>query len=174
MKISTEKSKNIYKNALIVTGVFILAFALFSFIQIYIDSVDNAITEFEEQNNQVAEENDELYTQLIDSLNPADLFAFTALRTKIKVELHNNDLVVDQKYFTRLLMGSFSLNIEKKRLIMESLSDFEQKQIDNLIDIFEEEKHQFAEISKEEISKLQDLADKNIKEWLELDAEYNF
>ena len=64
----------------------------------------------------------------------------------IQIPPHN--LSFDEKKFLKLLAASISLSKSEKKKIIDTIPSLRQKQIDDLIKIFEDEGSKFAELPK--------------------------
>lgn len=84
----------------------------------------------------------------------------------IKVPAHQ--LQFDEQYFLNLLAGSISLTKDEKARIIESIPKLKQTQIDELIRIFEEERHKFAELGEEHVPQLEKLAQQHYEDWIDI------
>jgi hypothetical protein len=91
-------------------------------------------------------------------------------KTPIKLPKHN--LSFDETKFLKLLASSISLSKEEKRKIIETIPSLRQKQIDDLIKIFEDEGSKFAELPKRHQQELQKMVEKHRREWEDLEDEY--
>jgi hypothetical protein len=89
----------------------------------------------------------------------------------LKLKMPKNDMKFDEAYFMKLLAGSISLSKEEKKRIVESVPKLKQSQIDELINIFEEEKEKFAALSKKHVPQLEKLAQQHYNEWMDLETE---
>ncbi|OIO53384.1 hypothetical protein COT40_00240 [Candidatus Peregrinibacteria bacterium CG08_land_8_20_14_0_20_41_10] len=88
--------------------------------------------------------------------------------TVIKVPAHS--LRFNEMYFLQLIAGSLSLTIEEKRKIIESIPKLSQKQIDELIKIFEEEIEKFNELAEKHDEQIQKLRDQCKTDWQALEV----
>lgn len=102
---------------------------------------------------------------------PANYIIGQTLPPKITVKVPTHNLNFDEQYFLRLLAGSISLTKDEKKKIIESIPRLKQRQIDELIRIFEEEKRKFAELSDEHIAQLKKLESKNVEAWRDIEME---
>ena len=59
------------------------------------------------------------------------------------------DTQFDEEYFLDLLEGSISLTLEEKKRVIEAVPRLSIEQIQELFNIFEEEREKFAELEKE-------------------------
>lgn len=107
-----------------------------------------------------------------EDTTPANFQLGAKLSAKLNVPVPKHELSFDEPYFIRLLAGSISLSKEEKKRIVESIPKLRQAQIDELINIFEEEKQKFAALSKKHVPQLEKLADQHFKEWMDLEDEY--
>ncbi|PIZ75721.1 hypothetical protein COY05_03355 [Candidatus Peregrinibacteria bacterium CG_4_10_14_0_2_um_filter_38_24] len=110
-------------------------------------------------------------TQEPEDTTPANFPLGTKFVQPIKITLPKNELSFDEKYFVTLLAGSISLSKEEKKRIIDSVPKLKQSQIDELINIFEEEKEKFAALSKKHVPKLEELAQQHYNEWMDLETE---
>lgn len=102
---------------------------------------------------------------------PANFQLGAMLPTNLDIAVPAHDLQFDQPKFLRLLAGSISLSkIEKKRIV-ESIPKLKIEQINELINIFEEEKQKFAQLTAKHIPQLEKLAKQHYQEWMDLETE---
>lgn len=102
---------------------------------------------------------------------PANFPLGTKFVAPLKIKLPKNDMSFDETYFVTLLAGSISLSREEKKRIIDSVPKLKQSQIDELINIFEEEKEKFAALSKKHVPQLEKLAQQHYNEWMDLETE---
>jgi hypothetical protein len=93
------------------------------------------------------------------------------LPAKLNVKVPTHSLDFDEQYFLKLLAGSISLTKDEKKKIIESVPKLKQRQIDELIRIFEEEKRKFAELSDKHVPQLQKLEAQHLEDWKDLEME---
>jgi hypothetical protein len=103
---------------------------------------------------------------------PANFQVGKGLPSVISVPVGEHALTFDEQNFLRLLAGSISLSRAEKKRIIDSIPKLKQTQIDELINIFEDEKEKFAELPKKHTIELDRLAQKHLEEWLDIEAEY--
>jgi hypothetical protein len=102
---------------------------------------------------------------------PANFQLGAMLPATLNIAVPSHDLQFDQQKFLRLLAGSISLSkIEKKRIV-ESIPKLKIEQINELINIFEEEKQKFAQLSAKHVPQLEKLAKQHYQEWMDLETE---
>lgn len=77
----------------------------------------------------------------------------------------------DEKTFKDLIARSFSITIEEKRDIVNSVAKFSQHQIDELFRILKEERVKFAELNSRHANRLNELDEKHAAEWQALDEQ---
>jgi len=107
-----------------------------------------------------------------EDTTPANFQLGTKFLQPLKIKLPKHDMSFDEDYFVKLLAGSISLSREEKKRIIESVPKLKQSQIDELINIFEEEKEKFAALSKKHVPQLEKLAQQHYNEWIDLETEY--
>ena len=107
-----------------------------------------------------------------EDTTPANFPLGTKFVAPLKIKLPKHDMSFDDAYFVKLLAGSISLSREEKKRIIESVPKLKQSQIDELINIFEEEKEKFAALSKKHVPQLEKLAQQHYDEWMDLETEY--
>lgn len=107
-----------------------------------------------------------------EDTTPANFPLGTKFVAPLKIKLPKHDMSFDEDYFVKLLAGSISLSREEKKRIVESVPKLKQSQIDELINIFEEEKEKFAALSKKHVPQLEKLAQQHYNEWMDLETEY--
>ena len=90
----------------------------------------------------------------------------------IKIPLKPHSLNFDERKFLHLLAGSISLGIDEKKKILNSIPTLRQAQVDQLIEIFEDEKKKFAELPQKHVSELIKLDQKHNLEWTSIEDEY--
>lgn len=103
---------------------------------------------------------------------PANFQLGTMLEDNIKISLPEHpETQFDDRHFLKLLAGSISLSkIEKKRII-EAIPKLKQWQVDELINIFEEEKKKFAQLSERHVPQLKKLEKQHYEEWRDIEME---
>ncbi len=107
-----------------------------------------------------------------EDTTPANFPLGTKFVAPLKIKLPKHDMSFDDAYFVKLLAGSISLSREEKKRIIESVPKLKQSQIDELINIFEEEKEKFAALSKKHVPQLEKLAQQHYDEWMDLETEH--
>jgi hypothetical protein len=93
------------------------------------------------------------------------------LPSTLNVAVPAHDLQFDQPKFLKLLAGSISLSKLEKKRIIESIPKLKIEQINELMNIFEEEKQKFALLSAKHIPQLEKLAKQHYQEWMDLETE---
>lgn len=78
------------------------------------------------------------------------------------IKNHKENVFFDEKYFLDLLKNSLSLELDQKMEILEKISQLTQNQINQLIEVFIEEREKFEKISdndneKERLKKERDI-----------------
>jgi len=76
----------------------------------------------------------------------------------------------DEKKFIMLLAGSISLTITEKKRIIEAIPKLSQFQIDELMNIFEEEKGKFAELEEKHAEQVKQLEEQHKTSWQDLES----
>lgn len=87
---------------------------------------------------------------------------------KIKLPEHP-DTKFDDNTFLMLLASSISLSKVEKKRIVDAVPKLKQWQVDELINIFEEEKKKFAQLSKKHVPQLEKLAKQHYEDWKDLE-----
>lgn len=87
---------------------------------------------------------------------------------KIKVQPHP-ETKFDDNTFLMLLASSISLSKAEKKRIVDAVPKLKQWQIDELMNIFEEEKKKFAQLSKKHAPQLEKLAKQHFEDWKDLE-----
>lgn len=105
-----------------------------------------------------------------EDTTPAN-FQLGALFTDgIKIKLADHpDTKFDDDKFLMLLASSISLSKAEKKRIVEAVPKLKQWQVDELINIFEEEKNKFAQLSKKHVPQLEKLAKQHYEDWKDLE-----
>jgi hypothetical protein len=103
---------------------------------------------------------------------PANFQLGKDLPAELGVPVPDSNLNYDGPKFMRLLAGSISLDKAEKKRIIDAIPKLKQTQIDELINIFEDEKTKFAELPKKHTTELDKLAKKHLDDWLDIEAEY--
>jgi len=88
---------------------------------------------------------------------------------KLKLPAHP-DTTFDDDQFLTLLAASISLSKAEKKRIIDAIPKLKQWQIDELINIFTEEKQKFAQLSKKHVPQLEKLAKQHYEEWRDLEV----
>lgn len=91
---------------------------------------------------------------------------------EIRIKLKPHNLSFNEEYFLKLLAGSISLNRDEKKRILDSIPNLRQSQINQLIEIFEDEKRKFAELPEKHQKELEKLDKKHHQDWLSIEDEY--
>lgn len=91
---------------------------------------------------------------------------------EIRIKLKPHNLSFNEEYFLKLLAGSISLNRDEKKRILESIPNLRQTQVNQLIEIFEDEKSKFAELPEKHKKELAKLDKKHNLEWMSIEDEY--
>jgi hypothetical protein len=102
---------------------------------------------------------------------PANFQLGAMLPNHLNISVPAHDLQFDQPKFLRLLAGSISLSKLEKKRIIESIPKLKIEQINELINIFEEEKQKFSQLSAKHIPQLEKLAKQHYQEWMDLETE---
>lgn len=89
---------------------------------------------------------------------------------KLKLAQHP-ETKFDDDNFLLLLASSISLSKAEKKRIVEAIPKLKQWQIDELINIFEEEKQKFAQLSKKHVPQLEKLAKQHFEDWRDIEVE---
>lgn len=100
---------------------------------------------------------------------PANFQLGALLPPALKVKVPPHPLQFDEQYFLHLLAGSISLTKDEKARIIESIPKLKQSQVDELIRIFEEERHKFAELGEEHVPQLEKLAKQHYEDWVDIE-----
>ncbi len=103
---------------------------------------------------------------------PANFRIDSAVASNTPIKLPKHSLSFDENKFIKLLAASISLSKTEKKKIIDTIPSLRQKQIDDLIKIFEEEGAKFAELPKRHQDELKKMVDKHKREWEELEDEY--
>lgn len=91
--------------------------------------------------------------------------------TTIKLPAHPQSHF-DEDHFIKLLAGQISLTKNEKKIIIRDMYKLRQKQVDELIRVFDEERRKFIELSPKHSVQLKELEDKAAADWRELEMEY--
>ncbi len=91
---------------------------------------------------------------------------------EIRIKLKPHNLNFNEDYFLKLLAGSISLNRDEKKRILDSIPTLRQSQINQLIEIFEDEKRKFADLPDKHQKELEKLDKKHHLEWMSIEDEY--
>jgi len=83
-----------------------------------------------------------------------------------------HNLSFDEQHFINLLAGSISLSKAEKRRILDSIPKLKQSQVDELINIFEDERKKFAELPEKHSKELERLAKKHYEDWKSIEDDY--
>lgn len=103
---------------------------------------------------------------------PANFQLGTMLGEKITLTLQAHpDTKFDDTFFVRLLAGSISLSKAEKVRIIEAIPKLKQWQVDELVNIFEEEKKKFAQLSERHVPQLKKLEKQHFEEWQDIEME---
>jgi|SRR5690606_10277017 len=102
---------------------------------------------------------------------PAHFQLGAMLPATLNVSVPAHDLQFDQQKFLRLLAGSISLSKLEKKRIIDSIPKLKIEQINELINIFEEEKQKFSQLSSKHLPQLEKLAKQHHQEWVDLETE---
>ena len=103
---------------------------------------------------------------------PANFRIDAAVKGESPIKLPPHNLSFDEKKFLKLLAASISLSKSEKKKIIDTIPSLRQKQIDDLIKIFEDEGSKFAELPKRHQEELKKMVDKHRREWEDLEDEY--
>jgi hypothetical protein len=89
----------------------------------------------------------------------------------IKVKLlEHPETKFDENEFLVLLASSISLSKAEKTRIVDAIPKLKQWQIDELMNIFKEEKQKFAQLSKKHVPQLEKLAKQHYEEWRDIEV----
>jgi primosomal protein N' len=89
----------------------------------------------------------------------------------IKVKLAEHpETKFDENEFLMLLASSISLSKAEKKRIIEAIPKLKQWQVDELMNIFKEEKQKFAQLSKKHVPQLEKLAKQHFEEWRDIEV----
>jgi hypothetical protein len=75
----------------------------------------------------------------------------------------------DDDEFLFLLASSISLSKAEKKRIIDAIPKLKQWQVDELMNIFKEEKQKFAQLTKKHVPQLEKLAKQHYEEWRDLE-----
>ena len=103
---------------------------------------------------------------------PANFQLGTLFVAEPNVPVPAHELNFDEKYFIKLLAGSISLSRAEKKRIIDSIPKLKQSQIDELINIFEDEKAKFAELPAKHTKELDRLAKQHYEDWVDIENSY--
>ena len=103
---------------------------------------------------------------------PANFQLGVNLPDPLSVPVPEHSLNFNESYFMKLLAGSISLSKAEKKRIIDSIPKLRQSQIDELVNIFEDEKVKFAELPKKHTTELEKLAKQHLEDWLDIEADY--
>lgn len=87
---------------------------------------------------------------------------------KLKLPEHP-ETKFDDDQFISLLASSISLSKAEKKRIVDAIPKLKQWQVDELMNIFTEEKQKFAQLSKKHVPQLEKLAKQHYEEWRDLE-----
>lgn len=85
-----------------------------------------------------------------------------------KIKKRHSYIEIDEVYFLELLRHSLSLDIPHKKKVVDAFPVLSQKQFDDLIETFENERVQFKEVADKYPEKIVDLVEKRKAEWIAL------
>lgn len=103
---------------------------------------------------------------------PANFQLGTLFKDGIKLTLQAHpETKFEDKYFVDLLAGSISLSKSEKKRIIDAIPNLKQWQIDELVNIFEEEKKKFAQLSQRHVPQLKKLEKQHYEEWCDIELE---
>lgn len=89
----------------------------------------------------------------------------------IKVKLADHpETTFDENDFLMLLAASISLSKAEKKRIIDAVPKLKQWQVDELMNIFKEEKQKFAQLSKKHVPQLEKLAKQHFEEWRDIEV----
>ncbi len=100
---------------------------------------------------------------------PANFKLGALLGPVLRVKVPPHSLQFDEQHFLHLLAGSISLTKDEKARIIESIPKLKQSQVDELVRIFEEERHKFAELGDEHVPQLEKLAKQHYEDWVDIE-----
>ncbi|MBU1445692.1 hypothetical protein KKD70_00310 [Patescibacteria group bacterium] len=75
----------------------------------------------------------------------------------------------DDRDFLLLLAGSISLSKDEKKRIVEAVPKLKQWQVDELMNIFREEKQKFAQLSDKHVEQLRKLEKQHLEDWKDIE-----
>lgn len=90
--------------------------------------------------------------------------------TTIKLPAHNHKF--DEDRFMKLLAGDITLTKDEKKHVIESIPKLRLIQIDAWIDILEENRRKYIELSPKHSAQIKKLEDEHYADWRELEMEY--
>lgn len=103
---------------------------------------------------------------------PANFQLGTMLGDDINITLPPHpETEFDDKHFLKLLAGSISLSKAEKMRILEAIPKLKQWQVDELVNIFEEERKKFAQLSERHVPQLKKLEKQHFEEWKDIEME---
>jgi hypothetical protein len=103
---------------------------------------------------------------------PANFQLGTMLGDDINITLPPHpETEFDDKHFLKLLAASISLSKAEKMRILEAIPKLKQWQVDELINIFEEERKKFAQLSERHVPQLKKLEKQHFEEWKDIEME---
>ena len=106
-----------------------------------------------------------------EDTTPADFQLGQLFTEGIKVKLlEHPETKFDENEFLVLLASSISLSKAEKTRIVDAIPKLKQWQIDELMNIFKEEKQKFAQLSKKHVPQLEKLAKQHYEEWRDIEV----
>ena len=104
-----------------------------------------------------------------EDTTPANYQIGSKLPKVITIKIPAHTLNFDEQHFLHMLGGSISLTRDEKKLIIDSVPKLKQSQIDELVRIFEEERHKFAELSAKHVEQLKKLEEQHWIDWQDIE-----
>lgn len=106
-----------------------------------------------------------------EDTTPANFQLGELFKEGIKIKLAQHpETKFDEDKFLELLAASISLSKAEKKRIIDAIPKLKQWQIDELINIFTEEKQKFAQLSKKHVPQLEKLAKQHYEEWRDIEV----
>ena len=104
-----------------------------------------------------------------EDTTPANYQIGSKLPKIITIKIPAHTLNFDEQHFLHMLGGSISLTRDEKKRIIDSVPKLKQSQIDELVRIFEEERHKFAELSAKHVEQLKKLEEQHWIDWQDIE-----
>ena len=106
-----------------------------------------------------------------EDTTPANFQLGELFKEGIKIKLAEHpETKFDENEFLMLLASSISLSKAEKKRIIDAVPKLKQWQIDELMNIFKEEKQKFAQLSKKHVPQLEKLAKQHYEEWRDIEV----